>query len=301
LKNVFDFFIFAIGIGSSLATLLLFHFEFWPILNDQGKIGILFLGFFAIFFFLYSLGITTYFRKRSRYSKIFGDLNFAFAAIHKIEASEKNQSDLSLQARRKLDVLSALDSVCTQLSTAFSLVHGEKIGVCMKLIAQKTNSNRQYVLTIARDNNSIANRNRQIDHDKEKKRDFIDINTDFNTIFLNEKNQSGAGYVYLNRLPMRRDYRNSRLEEGWATVTNFAPLDALLRNISWKLEYKTTLTCAIKPIHKRDYSARDNGIRGYLCIDSKKNYGLNKEIDSLILMGVSDAIYDVIDEIHQFY
>ena len=69
-----------------------------------------------------------------------------------------------------------------------------------------------------------------------------------------------------------------------------------MRRKCWHLKYRSTLVVPIVPL-LADEQSKDK-IRGFLCIDSPKEGRFKGGIDTNILRGVSDGLFNQIDTLY---
>jgi len=167
-----------------------------------------------------------------------------------------------------------LTLVCSQISDMFTKLRRSQISVCIKY----TNIEKDvyYVKTLCRDHKSHIERNSLYDNSK---LDNINENTDFKVIFEKLRNNYDWKRLYYceNRLPWTFQYNNTHL----VIDESFNGLFAFYhRYKKWPLPYKSTI---IAPILSDD----NKTIYGYLCVDSPKNNGFNKERDIKIMQQIA--------------
>lgn len=280
-KTLGDYIIIILSIIASLASIIAFSKTFADKLNDQGKYGVIFLGTISIFFLSYNIYLISKYRKKVRYADVFSDLNAGFSYIHSI--NRMKYIDVT-------EITHKIIALCNSLSMSFRNVYGHHISVCIKILT--TDNGRAKVLTYCRDEKSatkrlVRERDTEIDH-------WLSENTDFQFIYTGLSNTISNCYFFSNSLPWNYDYKNTRIKD-WSP-RKIAFLNFLIRQFTWPLLYKSTVVVPLVPfsINEQDEGA----IRGYLCIDSPRNFVFNEQVDVDILIGVSDGLYNKIDLIY---
>ncbi len=280
-KTFGDYFVIIISIIGSCASTFGFGLFFLPKLNNQGWVGVLFLGTLSFFFLGYCIYLISKYRKRIRYSEIFKDLNIGFAQLHKIDRQD------SVEAK---EIILRLIELCNSISDSFSRINGHKVSVCIKFLMFK--NKRPYAQTLVRDKSSSTERK---SGSKDKSTHWISENSDFKFIYSNfEDDNIDTSYYYKTKLPIREGYNNTRLHN-WPPQKTF--LNKYNRIKQWPLKYRSTLVVPIIPIEANEQD--QEAIRGFLCIDSPKNIAFNSQYDVDILKGIADGLYNKIDILHK--
>jgi hypothetical protein len=282
-RTIGDYLFLLLSIFGSLASILAFGLYISPLLNNQGWVGVLFLGFITLLFLGYNFYLISTYRKKIRYAEVFEEINIGFASLHKIDRENINSVE---------DIGLHLIDLCNSLSASFSKVYNHHVGVCIKFLSFE--GNRFLVLTLVRDNKS-STKNRKSGA-KDETKHWLDANSDFNFIYSNFNNENiNTTFYHGTNLPCRHDYNNTRLKD-WPPKIKLFLLNSVIRQKQWPLQYKSTLVVPIVPLLAND--REKEAIRGFLCIDSPRNYTFNKEVDVEILKGVSDGLYNKIDKLH---
>lgn len=283
-KTFGDYVVLIISLIGGFASIVAFGIYFAPRLNSQGWIGVFFLGTIALFFLGYNYYLISKYRKKVRYADIHEELNMGFASLHSID--RMNSESISQIGQHLIDL-------CDSISNAFSKVNGNHIGACVKFLT--IDGDRPRALTLVRDRKS-STKNRKTGR-TDKTKHWIDSNSDFDFIYSNFDNENiDTTYYLATKLPCKSDYRNSRLKD-WPPKTKLFLLNNVLRQKLWPLPYKSTLVVPIVPLFANEQEQA--AIRGFLCIDSSKNVAFTKTIDVEILKGISDALYNKIDKLHE--
>lgn len=191
-------------------------------------------------------------------------------------------------------ILPELENLCDKVSDAFSKVYSNKIGVCIKFIVN--DNGRPRCETLVRDSHSNARCRKSGSQDTTKH--WIDANSDFEFIYSNFDNDNIETSFYLEQhLPNCKDYKNTRLKNGWKPRSYLFYPERYARKWNWPLLYKSTLVVPIVPLIANDQSQK--AIRGFLCVDSPSEGVFNKSYDVDIMKGLADGIYNQIDLIYQ--
>lgn len=284
-KTLGDYLILLISVVGSFASTIAFGIYFSPALNNQGWTGVLFLGLLCFFFLGYIFYLISSYRKKVRYASIFEEINVGFTELHSIDKISEPSIELIVQK---------IGFLCDHLSNAFTKVNGSNVGVCVKFL--NTENQRAIVTTLARDRKSKANNRKTGTADKTKH--YIDLNSDFDFIYSNfdDDNTDTTSY-YEPKLPVCRDYKNSRLKSNWAPKNKFWPFNNINRRINWPLPYRSTLVTPIVPLLANEQNKK--AIRGYLCVDSNREGMFYEQIDVNILKGICDGLYNKIDTLNK--
>lgn len=283
-KTIGDYIVLIVSIIGSFASIMAFGVYFSPHLNNQGWIGVLFLGIISLFFIGYTFTLILKYRRIVRYAEIFEEINVGFTELHSVDRHPEPSIELIVQK---------LGFLCDNLSNAFSMVNKEKIGVCIKFLIFK--GKRPIVNTLVRDRYSKSKNRKTGTADKTEH--FIELNSDFQFIWDNFDNENiDTSYYHEKHLPICKDYKNSRLSSDWKGKIKIGLLDNLVRRKQWPLPYCSTLVVPIVPLLADEQNQK--AIRGYLCIDSTREGMFNPKIDVDILKGISDGLYNKIDKLN---
>ena len=288
MKRTLGYYIFLLlSVVASFASIIVFANHFTPYLNEQGKIGILFLGILSVSFLLHNFYLIfkhSKYREKAKYTEIFGDINIGFSQLHAIGRNEEPSAEIIIQ---KLTLL------CDNVSKAFERVYETNIGVCIKFLIYK--DGKPLVQTLVRDSTSTANgRKTGISDDTEH---WLEKNTDFQFISDNLKSSSVKGFFLNRNLPVLKDYKNTNLSDDWfhTSLQKLVLFENFLRRRCWPLKYCSTLIVPIVPLIA-DEQTQDT-LRGFLCLDSPNEGVFNDKVDVDILKGVSDGFYNQIDRL----
>lgn len=279
-KTFGDYFVLLISIIGSFASIIAYYQFIMPNLNDQGKYGVLFLGILSLYFLACNFYFISKYRKKSRYSDVFEELYIGNIQIN--SSLRENIKDIKT-------ITSNLQNLCNHLKSIFTDINGHTISVCIKLIFEENDKFR--VRTLCRD--SLSNTQR-IGGEHDNVVHWISENSDFDFITKNIKDgYQEKDYYFANWIPIKYGYRNSRLTDNSNPRHPFKSI--ILRIWNWPLKYKSSVVVPIIPRTKKDDGKL---IRGFLCMDSPRNVAFDEEIDILILKGIADNIYVLIDRIH---
>lgn len=84
-KTLGDYLVLILTITGSFASIIAFGTYFAPLLDTQGWVGVLFLGFIALLFLCYNFYLVLRYRKKVRYAEVFEEINIGFASLHQID------------------------------------------------------------------------------------------------------------------------------------------------------------------------------------------------------------------------
>lgn len=151
------------------------------------------------------------------------------------------------------------------------------------------------VTTLIRDSTSKAKR---VSKENEKMQHLVLRNDNFKFIFdsIAKGSPNFKGYYYSSNLPIEEPFSNSRLDE----CPNWPPrklkirfFDRMYRQLNWPLDYKCIIVVPLLPLVKEEQTI--DGLRGFLCLDSPKINAFNKKVDTVILQGMADGLFNKID------
>ncbi len=285
-KSISDYIVILISVVGSIASVIGVLLYFKGTINEQGWVGIAFLGILALFFLIYCWYLISKYRIIVRYADVFEDINIGFAELHKIHRQGIN--DIA-------EMMNKISSATEYISNAFSRLYGHHISVCIKLIVFK--DNRALASTLSRDKKSIAKNRRVGGNDKGEH--WIDKNSDFNFIYSNyDSDDHDTSFYHETRLPIRKRYYNSRLKN-WPPPGNIIGgfLEKTMLRKSWPLKYRSTLVVPIVPLFSEEQNQK--AVRGFLCLDSPREVCFNTQYDVEILKGIADGIYNIIDKLQE--
>jgi len=285
-KTFGDYLVLILSIIGSFASIVAFGIYFTPFLNEQGWVGVFFLGILCLFFLGYSYYLIYKYRRKVKYANIFQDINIAFANLHSIDRN----AELSAE-----NIIQNLNHLCDNISNAFKKLNDCDVGVCIKFLSYE--NKRPKAETLVRDSFSKNNGRKTGSSDKVKH--WIENNSDFDFIYRNYENENiDTTFFYEPRLPVKRDYVNTRLDKNWFKEKGIpAFAQNYFRRRSWPLPYRSTLVVPIVPLNADEQN--QEVIRGFLCLDCSSENMFNKHIDVNILKGISDGLYNKIDKLHK--
>jgi hypothetical protein len=220
------------------------------------------------------------------YSQVFPYLNKAFKELHNTLRITSEDDKKSKQA---------FIEFCNKLSYTFSIVTNSECHVCIKILHRKNNTrthkkidlSKLEVATFVRD--TIGLDRDKIDRMK-KFNHYINCNTDFEEIIKNYGAVEDK-YFFSNNLPEILDYKSSSFLPHSENYTFFAPNTSIEeRQKKWPLSYFSTICVPICPGIFEQVNAET--FLGFLCIDSKISNAFNEKIDSSIIVGCADGLYN---------
>jgi hypothetical protein len=281
LRVAYEFLFAWLAILAGIATLILFRRDYFGKAGEEGKIAIIFIGVFAIVFFLYALGIHVRWGRAVRYGSIISYVNQGFGHVHAANRDSKATSQRILDACR---------SLCDNIASAFSLLTSSPCSVSIKVFATPPTGRpevRISVLTMCRDSQSSGMRDYRTSNPH-----WLDENTDFRSI-LENISKPGGRFFFSNQLPFYYGYRNTSFATyGEPEPSNIPVLSAFLRYWRWPLPYQSTIVCPICP-GISSQRVLDNLI-GFLCVDSPRMGAFRRSSDPEILVGIADGIFTAI-------
>lgn len=311
--------LFLLAYIGSIITIFIFIFNLFPKLSRQGIAGIIIIGIISIWFLIDNIIIRrklnktveehieefsnyyedyTYLEKYTKYAKIISKINLGLAKINEIirfpNITSDNLDDISNNLIKlypqltKEDTRKILIELCTTMADVFKEITDSDCSICIKIVKFSKNSEKKTdyeVYTLCRDRNHIDSRNLPA---LENVKHIIEKNTDFNNILINLDNRKGK-YFFSNNLPARYEYQNTSFE-----VYGKIPPDLSYeeRYEQWTLPYKSTIITPICPNIAEERTQEK--ILGFFCVDSEKIDIFNEDYDPNILIGISDAIYNLI-------
>jgi hypothetical protein len=265
------------GIASVLTIAFAWH-QCADITTPAGRfvlVGLLGL----IVFLLLLMGTREYrYARKSRYAEVISSLNQVFFDIQDIAS----RSDASVE-----EIQLGCRSVVNTLASLLSIVTATRCSVCIKVIEGGLggSNTRPKVVTLCRDDLSKQRDNEQVDH-------WIDQNTDFEEVL------KAAGTpltcFFANYLPWMRDYKNTSAQVyGLPANLPIPMVGDLIRNITWKLPYRSAIVAPITPPPKlaRD---EDHAFAGYLCVDSRSLGVFRRRFDMDVVTGVANCLYEIV-------
>lgn len=202
--------------------------------------------------------------------------------LHKTILSDVSalKQETSLKA-----ILADLIGYCTQISDAFEKIKHNQIGTCIKYVnGDISNLSNLYITTLCRD---VHSRNARRDFDKSKIKDRLLGNSDFKRIFelVNDNKPYNELYYCENRLATKHQYTNTHLN----TELTSSFWGYFKRSKLWPLPYQSTIVVPIL--------TPDGKISAFLCIDSPKAKGFNKEQDVPIVQEIALFLTDLISHV----
>jgi len=223
--------------------------------------------------------------KKAKYAEIIPMLNNAFQEIH--HAVRQDHED-------KTKYHEAFMTCCESLEKTFSYVTGVPCHVCIKMTVFPKNQLQSFskfeksldnitIRTYCRSSSSLSSR---IQIDQENYSHPIKENSDFEYIYKNKDD-----CFFSNDLTELPVYKNSSFKLKHKTCEPFKVTTSQQQKIEdWKLGYRATIVAPILPLRKE--SKNEHIVLGLLCVDSKVPGVFDKELDTHILIGCADGIYN---------
>jgi hypothetical protein len=176
-----------------------------------------------------------------------------------------------------------------EVSEAFTLITGTRVGVCLKKVIYNQSQNRCKVEDVCRDpkseNRTVRIRKslsgQVIDH-------WVDMNTAFKRTWTQEGRPQGAQYFLSNDLSSEPQYQNTSFEAyGEPSGARFA----WLRRVKWTLPYISTLVLPVLgPLRNGEQT-----VLGYLAIDSASRHVFDARYDVSFLRIIGDFLSPALD------
>lgn len=212
----------------------------------------------------------------------------------------QNFSKLQKTAEDKEAIMTEFMGICSKIADIIKGGKNNDIRVCIKYINGERDANGKprnfYVETYCHDSAT----EKQIKDNKAQgiytrkltgTIDYISENTDFESIFnivdgYNRQRESidySRVFYCQNWLPFCHQYKNSHLDPSSVSYS----WKIWKRNSQWPLEYKSTI---VVPIISFDTAE----IFGFLCVDSKKNYGFSSSKDVPIMQNIAISLRELV-------
>lgn len=283
-KTFGDYLVLLLSILGSFASIFAYGHYFASALNNQGWVGVLFLGIIALFFCCYNFYLICRYRRKVKYADAYSNINIGFSYLHRMNRAKTYTTE---------DIIQDLSKLCDSLADAFMGIYNKHIGVCIKFIVH--DNNRPLAQTLVRDSYSKICQRKTGSNDTTKH--WLDGNSDFEFIYTHfGQDTTEASFFQESHLPVCKDYKNTRLSSSWMPKGNFWIFENIVRRKTWPLKYRSTLVVPIIPL-QADEQSQDK-IRGFLCIDCPKEGYFKNHTDVDILKGVSDGLYNHIDVLY---
>jgi len=274
--------IIILGVVASIITIV-FTWQQWVRgVASEAKFPFILLSFFLLVLLISLIHQEFRYSRKARYAEVLSYLNRIFLEIQAI-------------AINRAASMEEIRQICTHfvngLSASFSLITATKCAVCIKIIegypdVQRETKIRPKVITLCRDDMS-----REREASVVRVEHWIDQNTDFEQ--LHKDAGTPRRYYFSNYLPGIRGYKNTSFEIYGTPWDISMPIIAdFLRDISWKLPYKSTIVVPISP--PPDPQRRDYRLAGYLCLDSRSRGAFTRRYDLDIMIGAGYYLYEVV-------
>ncbi len=259
----------------------------WPQFSIEAKYGFVFLFLILVVLYGYYLYLTYTDSRNAKYGESLSTITTGFANIHDLNRYNTNQLATKMIEQH-------LKDLCTNISFALTTISGYKVSCCIKVMTQKDNGTDYVLKTLCRDTHDGLSRARP-DYKKEH---LVNANTDFKTL-LNDLENGKSRHFMSNKLNWLKQYDNSSFDSygGKPNWTNSYLADfflLILRTVRWPLPYKSTIIVPIIPVN---YKPND-GILGFLCVDSKHMFVFRRYYDVDLLVGLADGMYNSINQLY---
>jgi hypothetical protein len=193
--------------------------------------------------------------RKSRYAEVISSLNQIFLDIQAITAKENASQD---------EIRMICGQVVNTLASLLSLITATRCSACIKIIEGTLETDRPKVITFCRDQLSQVRDRGPTNH-------WIDQNTDFEEVLKSAGTPLTC--FFANYLPWLRGYKNTSFDlYGLGVDLPIPMLGDLLRSMTWKLPYRSTIVAPITPSPRLAENA-EHVLAGYLCVDSRSLAG----------------------------
>lgn len=263
-----------IGVVSGIAGLVGFKLVLVQRLLPETQLAVLFIGFFAFYFFVAHILTRAKWERKSRYADALSRLNRGFEEIHYLNRCEATIS--------KEQVITSFQKLCDSLVEVFTLLTNSPCSACIKIF-KASSPNVLVFETLCRDKS--VSRERTLNDIRSKEQNIshaLDKNTAFSKAFHSNKR-----YFLSNRLPFLDGYDNTSFN----LYGRPKGLNPITRMRYWPLPYKSAI---VVPITPAKITSTNSDLIGFLCIDSPKMGVFRAEYDVDIMVGVADGIYNTL-------
>lgn len=180
-----------------------------------------------------------------------------------------------------------MSEICQHISAAFRKYHAPDVAVCIHYL--NVDENQRYYVNVLCRNTETKKRHTSAPPPAFDK-DFLEENTDFNSLFPKLKTHKISEIYYLNNfLPYSPFYRNSHFSE--EKQKSYYKLFGIFHRIfNWELPYKSTLVVPLITIQ----SERIRHLEGFLSIDSPKLWAFSLSYDLPIILTIAEAIAPIV-------
>lgn len=269
-------------LASALAGLWGFLVSWLKIASHEGLAAILTLGVLVAFGAVLLVWQEYRFSRKARYAESLPNL-LAFARA--MAVGESLSED-----RCKVVMADAV----REISEAFSLATGTRVGVCLKKVVLETPSNRCRVEDVCRDPKSKDRSERSRSRsDGRAVHHWVDSNTAFKRTWTAAGQPAGAQYFLCNNLPGVTHYENTSFEiYGEPHPQGMMARTFGLRD-GWTLPYSSTLVVPVLSATKTEGSAV---VLGYLGLDSASVNVFDARYDVPLLRIFAEFLSPVLDQ-----
>ncbi|MGQ7854401.1 hypothetical protein ACUN24_09140 [Pedobacter sp. WC2501] len=201
--------------------------------------------------------------------------NMKFASLIKDDQENPIEAELS-EEEPVNEFMDVLGELCDHLKLIFDEKTGKIYSVSVKLpviVKQQLNADSR-VMNVCRDRHSALSRSNDV---YKSTVHTISGNTCFNNIFQSVLNGENIVHYINNDITKSSDYKTT-------SIRSYA------NNV---LPYKSELVLAIKPQASEDSEILR--VLGFLCIDCNDVNGFEEDIDVVMINGVAEGIFDVVE------
>ena len=278
LRVLRDWFVSLLAIFAALITVVSYVEGFFPKFQQEALAAVLFLGGFAILFFLESIWLRVAWGRERLYGRALPIINDGFSQVHDAMRECLDDQDIPLKVGK-----SVCETLVSRVAEAMSLVAGTRCSAAIKVLARDVGANKAYAVTFARSENT---RRKRCSVDGPDYKHYIDDNTDFRQILENISTYQGR-FFFANHLSLLYGYTNTSFKTYGKPHSN-----VILRVLWWPLPYKSSIVVPICPDIAE--KKREDLLAGFLCIDARRPGAFRRNFDTDLLVGVADGVYNLL-------
>ena len=287
MRRIWNTAVFWTTLTASVFTIILAWQQWNKETTLEGRFPLYLLSAFVVMFLTALVSQEYRYSRKARYAEAISYLNRIYLHIQKLAANHATSS---------AEIKGGCLLIVNTLATTFSLLTATRCSACIKVIegARNTGAGGQFrpkVVTLCRDETSQERESAtvQVDH-------WIDQNTDFEELL--KSSGTPQRHFFSNYLPGLRRYKNTSLKVyGDPWDINVPLIGDIIRDITWRLPYKSTVVFPISP--QPDPARREYTLAGYLCIDSRSRGAFSRRYDPDLMAGVADCLYEIVHNYRQ--
>lgn len=289
MRRLLEFFGFGLGMIVNLVTIISVV-SLDEIVSDHKVLySILFIGIAMIFFMISSVYFVLTYRRTIGYAPAMKHMGLGFSKIHDLNRQPRKTTP----AAQGAEITRTLKELCDHFAQALTMINYHPVAVCVKFLYAK--EGKLIVSTLARDATS-ASQNRKYGGSDKVEHWVNTRNSGFYLIYERMFKSHVEPFLFQRFLPWKKGYQNTRLDPSW-NEPRIPIVGFIWRQIRWPLPYRSAITVPIVPL---DPNLHDpSAIRGYLCIDSNRNWSFSRRYDVDLIRGMADGIYNQVDELYR--